>query len=63
MPDEQETLTKAEEAMKGLQRLRSASEFTDEDVKVAMLQEAIVAGIEALYYQNVAIIELLKGGK
>ena len=60
--DVKEKLQKAEEAAARMDTLRSDASFRDShDEQMSRLQQAIVEGLEALYHQNQAIIELLKG--
>ena len=59
-----ETLKKAAECAANLDSLRTDSQFKEDEAERRLrLQQAMVEGIEALYYQNQVIIELLRSGK
>ena len=58
-----EHLQKAAECATNLDNLRTDAEFREGEVeKQLRLLLASVNGLEALYYQNLAIIELLRSG-
>ena len=60
--DVNEEMGKAEEAFVRLDKFRIDADFRDQyQEKTARFQAGLVEGIEALYRQNLVIIELLKG--
>ena len=60
--DVKEKLQKAAEAAAKLDDLRTGASFRKSyEEKSIRFQEATVEGLEALYYQNQVLIELLKG--
>jgi len=60
--DVKKILQKAQEAVRKLDTLRTEADFHDaHDDKIIRYQLAMLRGLEALYHQNEAIVELLKG--